>query len=1010
MEVLPTSSTGSLSMPQYEISADEMQRQSAMLREDDSESQDLHSAAELGDASDSDHRHHRYSQDISPDALHSNHDARGSGQVAGDDASGDHIAVAGTDAANADSAAAGASAAAASAADQANAYHTDILPGILDAFLRSHENLKEIVNHSENLYFGPDAITADKARYAEAQSQTNGYAKQGMSALAYQLYTAAENLGKFLDLQEGMVDKLKHETISANERVTFAFDRLGKRALGEPRDKIYRRSKKISKIEGNVPKLPAQPQLQLNLKMFQSIGIIPNAPPPSRRTSRVAGDGGPTVYNPSKMTLGQVASLSRADTAKGHHRDTLTDLFHTPPANTRMSISSASSASRRDPARDSMRGSATGATLVPLGLFELAPPDSGISGSQTSSASSLAAAKTEEQQSQRRPDSRASRDFSNSSARSTTRSERGVLTAAGLLDHSPQQHGSVSNLTKTKTGLSSSNSSIDQQQQQTAGQRLQPTLSVSSLHRSALPQSRSVSNVHQTAVVMPPSLSATSLSGGAGASSQRASIIRLVVAEPATDASEPPAGSQPPTPPAPPPMLAAASKSAPPPPPPPPPFAAASPSGGGPPAPPPPPVVASQVAPIKITSGPPPPPPPPAVASPSSGGPPPPPPPPPTSSGAGGPPPPPPPPPMTPTSGGPPPPPPPPVAATSGGGGPPPPPPPPPTGGGGGPPPPPPPPASGGGGPPPPPPPPGAGGGPPPPPPPAGDLQSQLANALKGKSLRPTAPPADTTPAAPSGGGGASLQDQLAMAFKNRGTMRKPPMGEGGAAPAAAAKEPEPVSMQDQLRMTLQRRAQRAPSGNDLDAGAPKPKAEPAMDFQSQLRGALKSRPPGGSTVLREKRPEPEQPALMTAGGTVRDRWKSLEKSTSSGGVVANPTPDRRTSGGRTPTPTSPTKFNSPIDASPMSPTKVTSPIEASPPMPPAPTLPPAAPTLAFNPIVTALADYAPTGDGQLSLTAGESYRVTKWEYGSGWAYGQTVDGAQVGMFPQTYVQRTAAS
>ncbi|KAJ3173448.1 hypothetical protein HDU87_007609 [Geranomyces variabilis] len=824
MEVLQTSSTGSLSMPQYEISADEMQRQSAMLREDDSESQDLHAAADLQDASTSDH--HRYSQDISPDAPHNDLDARGSGHIAGDDAAEDHAAAADAGA-NADSAAAGGgSAAAATTADQANAYHTEILPSILDAFLRSHENLKEIVNHSENLYFGPDAITADKSRYAEAQSQTNGYAKQGMSALAYQLYTAAENLGKFLDLQEGMVDKLKHETSSANE-------------------------------VRNVPKLPAQPQLQLNLKMFQSIGIIPNAPPPSRRASRVAGDGGPTVYNPSKMTLGQVASLSRADTAKGPHRDTLTDLFQTTPLAKRLSISSGSSVSRREPTRDFSRGSTGAAGPAPLGLFELAPPDSGISGSQTSSASSLAAAKTDEPQSQRRPDSRASREFSNSSARSTARSERGVLTAAGLLDHSPQQHGSVSNLVRTKTGLSSSNSSIDQQQ--ATGQRLQPTLSVSSLHRSALPPSRSISNVHQTAVVMPPSLSATSLSGGAGVSSQRASIIRLVVAEPAAEATEAPVASQPPPPPAPAPAAAAASTSAPPPPPPPPFIAAASPSsGGGPPAPPPPPVVASQIPPIKTSGGPPPPPPPPAVASPSSGGPPPPPPPPPTPGGAGGPPPPPPPPPtprgaggpppppppppMTPTNAGPPPPPPPPVTT---GGGPPPPPPPPPAGGGGGPPPPPPPPASGGGGPPPPPPPPGAGGGPPPPPPPAGDLQAQLANALKGKTLRPAASPADSTPAASSGGGGGgaggSLQDQLAMAFKNRGTMRKP-TGDGGPPPAAAAKEPEPVSMQDQLRMTLQRRAQRAPSGNDLDAGAPKPKAEPAMDFQSQLRGALKSR------------------------------------------------------------------------------------------------------------------------------------------------------------------------
>ncbi|KAJ3012161.1 hypothetical protein HKX48_006428 [Thoreauomyces humboldtii] len=98
-----------------------------------------------------------------------------------------------------------------------NAYKDEILPSILEAFLRSHENLKEIVAHSENLYYGPDAITGDKARFGEAQVQTNGYAKQGMSALAYQLFTAAENMGKFLDMQENLVDQLKNETAAATE-------------------------------------------------------------------------------------------------------------------------------------------------------------------------------------------------------------------------------------------------------------------------------------------------------------------------------------------------------------------------------------------------------------------------------------------------------------------------------------------------------------------------------------------------------------------------------------------------------------------------------------------------------------------------------------------------------------------------------------------------------------------------------------------------------------------------
>ncbi|KAJ3278320.1 hypothetical protein HK104_002449, partial [Borealophlyctis nickersoniae] len=57
---------------------------------------------------------------------------------------------------------------------------------------------------------------------------------------------------------------------------------------------------------------------------------------------------------------------------------------------------------------------------------------------------------------------------------------------------------------------------------------------------------------------------------------------------------------------------------------------------------------------------------------------------------------------------------------------------------------------------------------------------------------------------------------------------------------------------------------------------------------------------------------------------------------------------------------------------------------------------------------VQALADYTSTGDGQMTLTSGEELTVIVWEYGNGWAYGQSKDGTRSGVFPQTYVERVA--
>ncbi|KAJ2993290.1 hypothetical protein HDV02_002504 [Globomyces sp. JEL0801] len=51
-----------------------------------------------------------------------------------------------------------------------------------------------------------------------------------------------------------------------------------------------------------------------------------------------------------------------------------------------------------------------------------------------------------------------------------------------------------------------------------------------------------------------------------------------------------------------------------------------------------------------------------------------------------------------------------------------------------------------------------------------------------------------------------------------------------------------------------------------------------------------------------------------------------------------------------------------------------------------------------------ALADFEATVEEHLSLTEGETYVVLQYDYGNGWAYGCTLDGSSIGVFPQTYV------
>ncbi|KAJ3011189.1 hypothetical protein HKX48_006974, partial [Thoreauomyces humboldtii] len=323
------------------------------------------------------------------------------------------------------------------------------------------------------------------------------------------------------------------------------------------------------------------------------------------------------------------------------------------------------------------------------------------------------------------------------------------------------------------------------------------------------------------------------------------------------------------------------------------------------------------------------------------------------------------------------------------------------------------------------------------------DLQSALQNALKGKTLRATAP----SPAAAAAPVELSMQEQLMAAVRNRSTVRKPPSDIPAPSPKQA--EPEPASMQDQLRMTLQRRANR-PAIGDLES--PKQKSEPVIDFQSQLRGALKSRPPGGAVLDLEKKADSgnTDPTPLRASGTVRDKWKSLEKSGSSGvfpAVVTSPTrklgavtptapvtPATPAAATLTPTPSSITiitpitpetetvKHTSEVSEATQTPgpaaevhitprskaaseVKLNKPVDEEPEaaMPAAPMLPPA-PGIPPGTIVTALADYEATGESQLSFLAGETFKVVKWEYGNGWAYGESADGVRAGVFPQTYV------
>ncbi|KAJ3188343.1 hypothetical protein HDU85_005494 [Gaertneriomyces sp. JEL0708] len=913
----------------------------------------------------------------------------------------------------------------ASATSEVDVYTHNVLPESLSAFLRSHDNLYEIVAHTEGLYHGHDSIISDKARYSESYSQTQGYAVQGVSALAYQLHSAAQNLQKFLDLQAGMVDKLAFETESMTQKLNFAFEDVVSRSLGPPKEKVHRRTKKIVKIEGVHPRLPCKPYFDMNLQGLDRIGIIPE---PSGRSSRYSsyshlrsGTAATAVQPDVPMPRGAFSSQSVPPPplgAPGAASEAAMSAYMSVRAPTNPSV--VSSTDRTSSAEHLAPVIGTGSTVSTVKVTEVVASHQSVrvrpESTRTVTPPLLPTLSKVSLGADVRPaaPSPPAPPMSHAGAppSSASMTVRGSPLAAPAMASIRLPSGSSSARMSVRSASSASMRSA------APPPPPPPIVGVTVEAAAPLPSPPPPPPPPMTAIPIVPSDQARERTGGApvftedldidsakkghsednvvGGSLQDALAMALkkrgaTATTEATALGTPPSAldnDQPPPPPAPSNKPVSFSASTPPPPPamsssgpppPPPPMASTGPpappppmASGGPPPPPPPMAVGGPPPlPPPMTAGGPPPPPPPMT----SGGPPPPPPP----MNSGGPPP--PPPPMT--SGGPPPPPPP---MTSGG----PPPPPPPMSSGG---PPPPPPPMAGSGPPPPPPPMSSGG--PPPPPPMGDLSAQLANARLKSSTRTN----EASPA-PSGGGGGgdgmTLQEQLAMAMKNRGNLRKvTPSAEGSAesAPPAPAAGGGALSFQDQLRLTLKKRTESSGDqpASPVKADAPLKSAEaPAVDFQSQLRSALKSR----STVNRDpvaKKDEPakndEQPE--STGGSIRDKWKNLEKKA---GNEPPPITRSGTQKGIRTTPTTEKKADIGKESADGA-------LPAAPMLPPAPGIPPGT-------LVTALADYAATGSGQLSLTSGETLKISKWDYGNGWALGERVSNGESGAFPQTYVIR----
>ncbi|KAJ3036261.1 hypothetical protein HK097_003883, partial [Rhizophlyctis rosea] len=160
----------------------------------------------------------------------------------------------------------------------------------LDPFIHSHRNLLEIASQCETNYLPisptdqPRAVV-EKARYMEEVTKMKGYAVQGMSALCYHLFAAAEGVKGLVEGQGEEVRGFLGEVESLSERLQLAYDEAGERSLGPYQNKQRRRMKKINKIQLPIHR-PTPPKLKLDLHAHDTLGLVP---PNSVTRARTAG-------------------------------------------------------------------------------------------------------------------------------------------------------------------------------------------------------------------------------------------------------------------------------------------------------------------------------------------------------------------------------------------------------------------------------------------------------------------------------------------------------------------------------------------------------------------------------------------------------------------------------------------------------------------------------------------------------------------------------------------------
>ncbi|KAJ3104457.1 hypothetical protein HDU97_009242 [Phlyctochytrium planicorne] len=225
--------------------------------------------------------------------------------------------------------------------------------------------------------------------------------------------------------------------------------------------------------------------------------------------------------------------------------------------------------------------------------------------------------------------------------------------------------------------------------------------------------------------------------------------------------------------------------------------------------------------------------------------------------------------------------------------------------------------------------------------------------------------------------------------------------------PSRSMSSTQPSSFQEQLKLRLAQKAaqESSPSMQPIRSMSMDPPRfekrpdSPAMDFQAQLRAKLKSReePRAISIPIKtETNVEVEEEALSP-----KEKWKKLEAAEKSGPLKNRETPSKaieKKEEKEEITPlvvsimvTEPAEINEEydVDALPQN-------IRQKTPSPePIPTKKPTA--------VRAVADFEPSGPGQLSIRVGDMIKVHSWEFGEGWAYGES-DGQSPGIFPHSYV------